>query len=91
MFRSMTGCKAQYHYLTLLVISEFNEWRVLLRGPETTICGTRQFSEAKAKDHAVAVARGYIHDYRHEQLPALAEVAWGATADDDWLIWDART
>lgn len=50
MFRSMSGFKAQYHYLTLLAISEFNEWRVLLYGPSTTIHGTRQFSEAKAKE-----------------------------------------
>ena len=40
MFRSMSGFKAQYHYLTLLVISEFNEWRVLLYSPSTTIHGT---------------------------------------------------
>ena len=33
MFRSMSGFKAHYHYLTLLVISEFNEWRVLVYGP----------------------------------------------------------
>ena len=45
----MSGFKAQYHYLTLLVISKFNEWRVLLYGPSMTIHGTRQFSEGKAK------------------------------------------
>ena len=50
MFRSMSGFKAQYHYLTLLVISEFNDWRVLLYGPSMTIHGSRQFSEAKPRN-----------------------------------------
>src|SRR5438067_2046347 len=33
MLRSMCGFKAQYDDLTLLVISEFNEWKVLLYAP----------------------------------------------------------
>ena len=87
MFRSMPGYKAQYHYLTLLVVQEFNEWRVLLHTPTTTIVGTRQFSEAKAKEHALTIARSYIHDQKHEDLPALDEVAWAAAAPEDWLVW----
>jgi hypothetical protein len=87
MFRSMSGFKAQYHYLTLLVISEFNEWRVFLYSPSTTIHGTHQFSEAKAKEHAMAVAQSYIHDHKHEELPVLAEVVWVPATADDWLIW----
>jgi hypothetical protein len=87
MFRSMSGFKAQYHYLTVLVVSEFNDWRVLLYGPRTTIHGTHQFTEAKAKEHAMAVARWYIHDQKHEELPVLAEMTWVPTAPDDWLVW----
>jgi len=87
MFRSMSGFKAQYHYLTLLVISEFNEWRVLIYGPATTIHGTHQFSEAKAKEHAMAVARAYIHDQKHEELPVLPEMTWVPTGPEDWLVW----
>src|ERR1700687_4420284 len=71
MFRSMAGFKTQYHYLTLMVISEFNEWRVLLHSPTTAIHGTRQFSDAKAKEHAVAIAQKYIHEYKQEELPVL--------------------
>ena len=83
MFRTMSGFRAQYHYLTLLVISEFNEWRVLLYGPEMTIHGVRQFSEAKAKEHAMAVARAYICDRKHDALPDVAEVTWVPTAAAD--------
>jgi len=86
MFRSMSGSKAQYQYLTLLVISEFNEWKVLLYGPSTTIHGVHQFSEAKAKEHAIAVARAYIHDRKQEELPDAAELTWVPAASDDWLV-----
>ncbi len=86
MFRSMSGFKAQYHYLTLLVISEFSDWRVLLYGPGATIHGVHQFSEAKAKEHAMAVARAYIHDRKQEELPDV-ELTWVPAASDDWLVW----
>ena len=82
----MSGLKAQYHYLTLLVISEFDEWRVLLHGPNGVIQGTRSFSESKAKDHALAVARAYIHERRQENLPEISEVAWTTIGPDDWLV-----
>lgn len=87
MFRSMSGSKAQYHYLTLIVISEFNEWRVLLQGPDTVIQGTRQFSEANARQHAVSIARSYIHDQKHEDLPDPPETAWAPVGGNEWLVW----
>jgi len=87
MFRRMSGSKAQYHYLTLFVISEFNEWRVLLQGPETVIQGTRQFTEEKARRHALDVARSYVHDQRHEDLPEPPEPEWVPCAADSWLVW----
>jgi hypothetical protein len=87
MYRSMSGFKAQYHYLTLLAVSEFNEWRVMLYGPATTIQGTHSFSEAKAKEDALAIARHYVHEHKHEELPVLDQVEWVPTSHDDWLIW----
>jgi hypothetical protein len=89
MFRSMSGFKAQYHYLTLVVISEFNDWRVLLHGPGGTIHGTHQFGEAKAKEHALAIARTYIHEYKHDELPVITETEWVPTTHDDWLVWSS--
>ncbi len=87
MFRSMSGMKTQYHDLTLLVISEFNEWRVLLHGPKEIIHGSRQFSEAKAKEHALNVARAYIQERKHEEPPDVGELTWGAAEPEDWLVW----
>jgi hypothetical protein len=87
MFRSLSGYKAEYHELTLLVVSEFNEWKVLLHCPQTVIHGTRQFTEAKAKEHAMAVARSYVQDRKHESLPDGAEPAWQPATPDDFLVW----
>ena len=87
MFRSMSGFKAQYDDLTLLVISEFNEWKVLIHGPGTTILGVHQFSEDKAKEHAAAVARAYIRDRKHAEPPEVGGLAWNPLAGDDWLVW----
>lgn len=39
----------------------------------------------------MAVARSYIHDLKHEELPVLAEVAWVPATTDDWLIWSEHT
>ena len=50
MFRTVTGFKAQYHYLTLLVASDFDEWRIILHGPGVCIQGGRQFTEEKHED-----------------------------------------
>jgi hypothetical protein len=83
----MSGFKAQYHYLTLFVIAEFNEWRVFLLGPGTTIHGSHQFSEAKAKEHAATIARSYIYDQKKEELPVPAELAWAPITPGDWLVW----
>ncbi len=87
MFRSFTGVKAQYHYLTMLVISEFNEYKVLVYGPGVTIHGARQFAEPKAREHALAIARDYVHDVKHEELPDVPTPEWLPTAPEDWLAW----
>jgi hypothetical protein len=86
MFRSLSGYKTEYQDLTLLVVSELNEWKVLVHGPHTIIHGTRQFSEAKAKEHAIAVARSFVHDRHYAELEA-AEPSWQPAAGDDWLVW----
>jgi hypothetical protein len=87
MFRTMSGFRAPYHYLTLIVIAEFNEWRVMLLGDGVTIQGRRQFNESSAKQHALDVARQFVHERRQEDLPILQDVEWRPTATDDWLVW----
>ncbi len=87
MYRSFSGYKAQYHYLTLVVVSEFDEWRTLLHGPGVSIQGSRQYSEAKAKDHALSIARQYVHEEKKQELTPLDAVEWSPTGHDDWLVW----
>ncbi|HWR54107.1 MAG TPA: hypothetical protein VN428_23555 [Bryobacteraceae bacterium] len=87
MFRSFGGVKAQYHHLTLLVISEFNEYKVLVYGPGVTIHGARQFAEPKAREHALTIARDYVRELKREDLPETLDVDWQPTATEDWLAW----
>ena len=87
MFRTQTGFKAQYHYLTLLVAEDFDEWRIVLHGPGVCIQGGRQFTGAKAKDHAQAVAMKYIHDQKHEDLLVLEQLEWQPLTPGEVLIW----
>ena len=89
MLRSLSGFKAQYHDLTLRVVQEFNEWRVLVSSPDGAIQGQRQFSEAKAKDHAFALAKCYLEEIKHRELPEAPGVEWVPTTPDDWLVWSA--
>ena len=89
MLRSLSGFKTQYHDLTLRVVQEFNEWRVLVSSPDGAIQGQRQFSEAKAKDHALALAKSYFEEFKHVELPEVSGVEWVPTGPDDWLVWSA--
>ena len=89
MYRSLSGVKAQYQNLTLVAVSEFDEWRVLVYGPGVTIHGSRQFGEAKAKDHAVTLAQSYFRELKKEEPPDASAVEWSPTAQDDWLMWRA--
>jgi hypothetical protein len=87
MFRTATGFKAQYHYLTLLVASDFDEWRIILHGPGVCIQGGRQFTEAKAKEHARAVAMNYVHDEKHENLLVVENLDWQPFTPGEFLNW----
>jgi len=87
MFRALRGYKAQYHYLTLLVSCDFDHCNVLILGPGVTIQGARQFDEAKARDHALAVARQYVHEEKKEDLPVLETLEWEPFSPGEWLNW----
>jgi hypothetical protein len=87
MFRALTGYKARYHYLTLLVAADFNEWKVMLLGPGVTIQGTRQFTEEKAKEHARAVAQSFLAEEKHEDLPAPPQLDWTPLDAGEWMNW----
>ncbi|HZT30234.1 MAG TPA: hypothetical protein VFA33_10150 [Bryobacteraceae bacterium] len=86
MFRSVSGFRSQYGELTLLVASDFDEWKVLILGPGVTIHGGRQFSEGKAKDHARAIAMDYARKESPEGPPA-PELDWAPFSPGQWLNW----
>jgi hypothetical protein len=87
MFRSFSGFKAQYQDLTLVVVSEFNEWKVVVRGPGVLIQGERQFDPTKAKQHALAIAQCYLREEEHQEAPLPSEVEWTESGRHDWLVW----
>jgi len=89
MFRPLTGFKAHYHGLTLIVVSEFDEWRTIAYSPEVIIQGTRQFTAVKAKDHAVALAKTYFTEIKQGAPGEGPEPDWQATGPQDWLVWKA--
>ena len=87
MFRSMSGFKAPYGDLTLLVIAEFDEWRVHLLGPGVMIQGTRQFTEAKAKQHALDIARNYVVEEERNESPPDPTSDWVPLNHGEWLVY----
>jgi hypothetical protein len=84
MFRQLHGFKAQYHYLTLVVAADFDEWRVIVKGPECTVMGQRQFGEDKAKAEASRAAAAYIHEQKHEELPDV-QPSWAPLEVGEYL------
>lgn len=87
MFRSLSGFKAKYHYLDLMVAADFDEWRVMVRGPGVCIHGARQFGEAKAKEHARACAIDFLKTVTQEELPLLEQLDWQRLEPGEWYTW----
>ena len=87
MFRPLTGFKAHYQDLTIMVVSEFDEWRVIVHSPNLVLQGQRQYNAAKAKDHASALVKAYLNDVKHEALADGQEPDWQPTGPEDWLVW----
>ncbi len=87
MFRSLSGFKTKYHYLDLVVAADFDEWKVIVRGPGVCIYGGRQFTEAKAKEHARSCAADYVHREKKEELPVLEQLEWETLSSGEWLSW----
>lgn len=87
MFRPFSGFKAHYEDLTLLIVSSFDEWQVLIYGPGVTIHGKRQLGVDKAKEHAAAITASFLRDVRNQEVPAMPELEWASTDPNDWLAW----
>jgi hypothetical protein len=89
MFRHVEGFKAQYGDMSLMVAHDFVEWHVIvIKTPTIVIQGSRQFSEAKALEHARQLADSYIRDERHEDASGMpSELTWEPLESGDWLAW----
>jgi hypothetical protein len=86
MFSSFSGFKTHYGDLTLLVISEFNEWKVLAYKAGVIIQGGRQFTADKAKELAVTIAENYLREQGGGVAVAEA-IKWEPTGKQDWMVW----
>jgi hypothetical protein len=84
MFRPLRGFKAKYHNFNLVVSADFDEWRVLALGPNQMIVGQRQFSEARAKEHAKLSASSYIKEQLGETPPDV-EPEWVALGQGEFV------
>ncbi len=87
MFRALSGFKAQCDDLSLMVVSEFDEWRVIVHGPGVLLQGSRQYGQAKAKDHALLMAKAYLEEVKGKGPQEIPEPDWQPTAPEDWLVW----
>ena len=85
MFRQGSGYKAHCGSLTLLVASDFDEWRVLAQSSGTTIRGGREFSAEKAKAQAVQIANEYFAENSEESSTDGLE--WFELEPGEWLNW----
>jgi hypothetical protein len=74
----------------MLVVSEFDEWRVVVYSPNVFLQGQRQYREAKAKEHALCLLKKYLQEISQESSPPdLPEPDWQPTGPADWLVWSA--
>ena len=87
MFRESPGFKAQYHYVTMIVSLDFDQWKILLQGPGVVIDGGRQSDTTTAKQEASRIAERYIREEKHEALPTLRKVEWTAIDPHSCLSW----
>ena len=87
MFRPLPGFRAQCDDLVLFVAADFDEYRVLMHAPGSIIQGRRHFNEAKAKEHACAMAASYFKEKCGDK-PFPAALDWQPFGSADWLAWN---
>jgi hypothetical protein len=88
MFRHTEGFKAQYGDMTLMIGHAFVEWHVVVKSPTKFIQGDRQFSEEKARAHALKLVESFIKEEEQGDTSSMpAELAWVPLGASDWLAW----
>ena len=89
MFRASAGYKAQYHYLTLMVVLDFDQWKILMQGPGLVIDGGRAYDCQEAESRASEIAQQYIHEEKCEPLPHLSRLEWTPLDPHACMTWRA--
>ena len=87
MFRPSPGFTAEYHGMTLIVALDYDQWRILVRGPGVVIDGGRQPDRSTAKEEACRIAENYVTREQHAALPSPALVEWTPLAPRAFLVW----
>jgi len=87
MFRALSGFRARLGDMTMVVVSEFDEWRVVAYSPEVILQGQRQFKDTKAKEHAEMLVRKFYEEVRNQPLPDASEPEWQPVGPNHWMVW----
>ena len=87
MFRKRQGFEAEYRGFSMVVTASFDEWRIMLKDADVVINGARQFSEQKAKEHAIYVADYYRREVQGEEDVDAQEIVWEELPKGKWLDW----
>ncbi len=87
--RPLAGYKARCGDFTMMVVSEFDEWRVIVHAPGVLLQGQRQYRDNKAKEHAVMLVKNFLTDVQGEASAEVPEPEWVPTTTNDWLVWSS--
>lgn len=61
------GFKAQYHHLTLMVVLDFDQWKILMQGPGVLVDGGREHDRTSAEAKAREIAELYLREERRRR------------------------
>jgi hypothetical protein len=73
--------------MTMTVALDFDQWRIIVQGPDVIIDGGRQPEKVSAKEQARRIAERYLREQKHETLPTVHEVVWTAINPNSCLKW----
>jgi hypothetical protein len=90
MFRRSTGFQARYHNLTLMVVLDFDQWKVLIQGPGVLIEGGREFDSSAAEMQAQHIAEVYVREEKLDSRPPVPHLKWTPLDPLACLSWQPQ-
>ncbi len=90
MLRLSTGFQARYHYLRLMVVLDFDQWKILIQGPGVLIDGGREFDRGAAEMRAQQIAEAYLRDEKLEARPLESDLKWAPLDPRACLEWQPQ-